>query len=89
MFGYTARHDKSDPIAAALIALTHDYPDRFCMRFSNTPQPFEAASTISIEHPVQKPKDAVICPEQIGRTESCSTCGLCWATTKRVAFVQH
>jgi hypothetical protein len=89
VFGFTARHDKSDAIAAALIALTRDYPDHFCMRFSNAPQPFEAASTVSIEHPFQKPKDAVICPEQTGRTESCSTCGLCWATSKRVAFLQH
>ncbi|MGH7871862.1 MAG: hypothetical protein ACREQO_06535, partial [Candidatus Binatia bacterium] len=72
---FTARYDKNDPIAAALVALTRDYPDRFCMRFSNAPQPFEAASTISIEHPFQKPKDAIICPEQIGRTESRSTCG--------------
>jgi polyferredoxin len=29
---------------------------------------------------------AIICPAQIGRPESCSTCGLCWATTRRVAF---
>jgi hypothetical protein len=60
------------------------------VRFINAPYPFEAPSTVSIEHPFQKPKEAVICPEQIGRTtESYSTWGLCWATTKRVAFVQN
>jgi hypothetical protein len=89
IFGFTARHDKSDPIAAAIIALAHDQPDRFAMRFSNAPYPFEVPSTISIEHPYQKPADAIICPEQTGRTESCSTCGLCWATTRRIAFLQH
>jgi hypothetical protein len=89
VWGYTARHDKNDPIAAALIALARDYLDRFCMRVSNAPRAFEAASTISIEHPFQKPKDAIICPDQIGRTESCSTCGLCSATQRRVAFLQH
>jgi hypothetical protein len=89
VWGYTARHDKSDPIAAALVALVQDWPDRFAMRFSNTPHQFEAPSTISIEHPFQKPADAILCPEQIGRTESCSTCGLCWQTTRRIAFLQH
>jgi hypothetical protein len=89
VFGFTARIDNDDPIAAALIALARDCPDRFAMRFSNAPQPFEMASTVSIEHPFQKPKDAIICPEQVGRTESCSTCALCWATPKRIAFLQH
>jgi hypothetical protein len=30
-----ASDDKDDPIAAALIALVRDYPDGFCVRFSN------------------------------------------------------
>ena len=89
VFGMTARHEMHDPIALALVALVHDYPDRFAMRFSNAPHPFEVPSTISIEDPYQKPADAIICPEQTGRTESCSTCGLCWATSKRIAFLQH
>jgi hypothetical protein len=31
VFGMTARCDKSHPIATALLALVHDYPDRFSM----------------------------------------------------------
>jgi hypothetical protein len=89
VFGMTARIDRSDPIAAALLTLAHDCPDQFAMRFSNAPQPFPVPATVSIEHPFQKPPDAIICPEQTGRTESCSTCGLCWATARRVAFLQH
>jgi hypothetical protein len=46
-------------------------------------------STVTIESVRQKPADSFVCPEQTGRTESCSTCGLCWATKKRVAFLQH
>jgi integrase/recombinase XerD len=46
-------------------------------------------STITIEHPDQKPRDAILCPEQVGKTESCSTCGLCWHTKRRIAFIQH
>lgn len=87
-FGYSARwRAKVDPIAAALVDLVQEQWGRFAIRFSDAP--VEALSTISIEHPYQKPDDAVICPEQIGKTESCSTCGLCWSTTKRIAFLQH
>ena len=46
-------------------------------------------ATVSIEHPFQKPDDAIICPQQIGKTSSCSTCGLCWQSRKRIAFIQH
>ena len=85
VFGYTARWD--DDIGAALRALVALHPARFAIRFSNAPTAVN--STISIELPVQKPADTVICPAQQGRTESCATCALCWATTKRIAFLQH
>jgi hypothetical protein len=81
-----AKQPTATSIAAALIALVHDCPERFPMRFSNAPQLFEAPS---IEHPFKKPAGAILDPEEVGRTESCSIGGLCWATTKRVAFLQH
>jgi len=87
VWSYSARHDKDDPIFAALVALMEDHPDRFKIRFSNAP--FETPSTVTIEHPFQKPADAILCPEQVGRTESCGTCALCWTTTRRIAFLQH
>lgn len=89
VFGYTARHDEDDPIAAALISLAGFHWDRFAMRFSNAPFPFDVPSTISVERPYQLPPDAILCPEQIGKTESCSTCGLCWQTKRRIDFLQH
>lgn len=91
IWGYTARWQiNDDPIAAALVTLARDAGwDRFAMRFSNAPVPFAAPTTITIEHPYQRPADSIVCPEQTGRTESCSTCGLCWATTKRIAFIHH
>jgi hypothetical protein len=88
VWGYTARWDVArDPIARALAALVQDQWERFAIRFSNAPS--ESRSTISVEHPYQKPPDAILCPEQVGKTESCSTCALCWQTERRVAFVQH
>lgn len=81
VWGYTARWQvKDDPIAAALVSLVEHKWDRFAVRFSNAPSPFEASSTISVEHPYQVPPDAILCPEQVGKTESCSTCALCWQT---------
>jgi hypothetical protein len=88
VFGYTARWDaQNDPIARALVALTMRRWERFAMRFSDAPT--DECATVSIEHPVQAPGDAIVCPEQMGKTESCSTCGLCWQSRRRVAFLQH
>jgi hypothetical protein len=86
VYGYTARQD--DDIADALRSLAAEVGwSRFAMRFSNAPT--TRRSTVTIEHVGQKPDDAIVCPEQIGKTESCTTCALCWATEKRIAFVQH
>lgn len=84
-FGFTAR--LSDPIGSALQALVSAQWDRFAIRFSNATTAQRA--TVTLEHPVQRPADAVICPQQIGRTANCGTCGLCWATDKRIAFLRH
>ena len=86
VFGYTARTD--DDIADALRSLARDAGwSRFAMRFSNSGEP--TRSTVTIESVRQKPVGAVVCPEQIGRTESCSTCALCWSSERPVAFLQH
>jgi hypothetical protein len=88
VFGYSARWDvKADPIAAALVPLTVACWDRFAIRFSDAP--VDECSTVSLEHPIQKPADAIVCPEQAGRAESCSTCALCWQSKRRIAFIQH
>lgn len=85
IWGYTARW--GDPIAAELIKLGYQDWERFSIRFSNAP--IETCSTVTIEHVAEKPADAVICPAQLGQTESCATCGYCWDTDKRVAFIRH
>jgi hypothetical protein len=92
IWGYTARIDvERDPIASALVTLTQQNWDRgFRMRFSNAPPGFPAPRTKSIEHLYQVVNDATtICPEQVGKTESCSTCAFCWQSKKPIAFIQH
>lgn len=87
-FGFSARwRYESDPIAKALVDLVLKRWDRFAIRFSNAP--VDECSTVSIEHPLQKPADAIICPQQIGRTQACATCALCWQSKRRIAFIQH
>ena len=87
IWGYTAHID--GPIAAALVKLVKRFGERFAMRFSNAPFPFPFPATITVETAAQKPADAILCPEQVGKTESCSTCALCWQTRRRIAFLQH
>lgn len=95
VFGYTARWE--DQIGHILRKLATEQWERFAMRFSNAPSYWTRGTTvgvsppatISIEHPIQTPQDSFLCPEQTGRTESCATCGACWSTRKRVAFLQH
>ena len=33
--------------------------------------------------------DDIQCPQEVGKTESCLTCGLCWQTTKAIKFTKH
>ena len=88
VFGFSARWDcRSDPIARELVPLVRKQWDRFAIRFSNAP--VDECSTISIEHPFQKPDDAIICPQQLGKTAACATCALCWQSKRRIAFIQH
>jgi hypothetical protein len=89
IWGYTARWQiENDHIAAALVSLVKRDWDRCAIRFSNAPVT-TAPTTITIETQLQKPLDAILCPEQVGKTESCTTCALCWQTTRRIAFIQH
>jgi hypothetical protein len=87
-FGFSARWDYGrDAVARALIELVEKNWGRFAIRFSNAP--IEELATVSIEHPFQKPDDAIICPQQLGKTECCSTCALCWQSRRRIAFIRH
>jgi hypothetical protein len=87
-FGFSARWDAArDPIADALVRLVLKRWERFAIRFSNAP--IDECSTVSIEYPFQKPADAIVCPQQLGLTQACSTCAFCWQSKRPVAFVNH
>ena len=93
IYGYTARHeDDSDEesrrIATGIRWLTEQAWDQFAIRFSNRP---ERQGTIVITDHADA-GDAIICPASLTKTETCGTCGLCWAPAARdktIAFPLH
>jgi hypothetical protein len=88
VFGFTARTDTAgDAIAIELAALVADHWPRFAIRASNGTGMQRA--TVSIRSAAEKPADAIICPQQQNKTESCSTCALCWQSERRIAFLEH
>lgn len=78
IFGFT-QWPRDSEIGRAVQAINDADPERVWIRFSNAGGPMSA----NVEG------EGIPCPEQIGKTASCMTCGLCWSTTKPVAFKRH
>ena len=85
IFGYTAR--RGDPIAYALQGMQWTHGDRFRIRWSDGG--LAQNCTVSVRTEGEAPADSFTCPEQTGKTACCATCGLCWNTSKNVAFLEH
>jgi hypothetical protein len=91
-YGYTARKPDTE-IGQALLAVKQQFGDRFMIRWSDGG--VDKDCTVSIERPEDKPSDAFQCPEQFpaftaaGVEIKCDNCGLCWSTTRNVAFLEH
>lgn len=83
VFGYTAW--KCDTaIGRAVAKLRNDQWERFAVRTSGA----KGGPRTEVFH--AKPSRGVIaCPAQSGKTATCSTCSLCWATTKAIGFKAH
>lgn len=77
VFGYTARKWES------LWGMLAKYPTRWYVRFS---QKESTSAFAAISTPNQR---SITCPQQTGKTESCLTCGLCWAVNKPIHFLTH
>lgn len=87
VFGFTARVDADDPIAAAVHDLAERRWRRFAVRRSGHPSDRRTAATV--RHAEDAAPGSIICPQQTGRTRACVTCGLCWTTDRRITFLQH
>ena len=81
IYGYTRTHPGT-PIGDAVAALVSD---RFAVRFSMLPDhPFSANGEDYAD-----PETSITCPVQTDKTDSCSTCGLCWTVNKPITFITH
>lgn len=86
VFGYTAREPKSD-IGTSIRDAKDLYGPRFAIRWSNGGGATDCTVPISVVQ--ERPANAFICPEQLGLSDGCGKCGLCWNTTRNVAFLEH
>jgi hypothetical protein len=78
IFGFT-QWPRDSEIGRAVQTINDADPERVWIRFSNAGGPMSA----NVEG------EGIPCPEQIGRTDSCMTCGLCWSTTHPISFKRH
>lgn len=96
VFGYTARREDADDedsraTARAIRELTERSWDRFAIRYSRAeaePQGAVVYDTVK----AATEAGAIVCPAQMEKTASCSTCGLCWAPAARkltIGFLRH
>ena len=59
------------------------FPDRWAVRWSDTCGEFSANSE-------ELTDEGIVCPEQEGKTQACTTCALCWdAPDKNIIFKTH
>jgi len=97
VFGYT-HHDSESQLGSMIGNVNRLHPDRFRIRFSDD------CKTAFSAHVTDKPitgnkhfmynreTDAdwqIVCPEQLGNTSSCATCGYCWSSDKPIVFIEH
>lgn len=88
LYGYSARKSP-DPIYKELWLLNIRFSERVKIRFSHS-KAYDSLEPFTIYAGDDKSEfDSITCPEQTGKTESCSTCGLCWGINKSIKFVSH
>lgn len=87
VFGYT--HHKADEILGGIINnVNRLHPTRFRIRFSDD-WDTEFSAHVVQSRDLEHVEHGVICPEQLGKTDSCTTCGYCWSSDDPVVFIEH
>ena len=89
IFGFTAWHPAETKIGKAIKKVTDNHWERFAIRFSNQPESQRGSSVVASEEHAPDKGNGIICPAELGYTQSCSTCGYCWQSEKPVVFIEH
>jgi hypothetical protein len=89
IFGFTHRN-KDGAIGKHLQDVHADFGTRFVIRWSDRPDLTFSANVIKDLSTEPETGKQVVCPQQMGKTAGCNTCGLCWSQPKRqILFVEH
>ncbi len=97
VFGYT-HHDSESQLGSMIGNVNRLHPDRFRIRFSDDCKTDFSAHvtnkpTPDNQHPIYTRESGadwrVVCPEQMGKTSSCATCGYCWSSDNPIVFIEH
>jgi hypothetical protein len=93
--GYTA-HARTSEIGQAICKMNLNRPKRWQIRNSvpmDAPcEPMQVSSLWDGANSVPDGIDGIVCPQELGKTQTCGTCALCWSpamTDKRVFFLGH
>jgi hypothetical protein len=84
VFGYTARQPGT-AIGDVVSGLLGAYPDRWNIRFSGIDGPKHGSIVVDQAGDT----DRIVCPAQLGKTDCCATCALCWQSDHTIAFLRH
>lgn len=84
IFGYTARDPQSE-IGRVIGQTLGVWPSRFHIRFSGWSGPNNGSVVINAAEEAEH----LICPAQLGKTDCCATCALCWHSDRTIAFLRH
>jgi hypothetical protein len=84
VWGYTHHTAQTDSdIYKELFTNRVAFPERWFVRWSDTGGDFSANSE-------ELTDEGIVCPEQTGQTQACTTCSLCWdAPDKNIIFKTH
>jgi len=87
IYGYSARTE--GPIHTELWLLNIRFSERAKIRFSEAKE-YDSMDPFTIYAGDEKSEfDSIVCPEQLNKTASCATCGLCWGIKKSIKFLSH
>ena len=93
--GYTA-HPRDSEIGQAIWQMNLRRPKRWVIRNSvpmDAPhEPLQVSTLWDGANTPPAGMDALVCPQELGKTQTCGTCALCWSPAmqnKRVVFLGH
>ena len=87
IWGYTARYDCKIGLEIRLTRMR--FPERFWVRFSKSMNYNPSDKDMIFAGKEGDDFQGITCPEQLSKTDSCLTCGLCWSINKSIKFLTH